>query len=151
MALSNKERVGRVLDTLTEGLAPFVVREYRMVYKGDYAREVDAALATNAFELPREALADADTLLSHLDAQNTLNLMLRRWSEVFQEKLGHPGRNYVGEMMSGPRRLGAPEGLHQRRGLPRGRHRLAAAQDGQRRRAGRHRRRDRAGPAAAAL
>lgn len=33
MALSNKERVGRGLDALKAGLAPFVIREYRMVYK----------------------------------------------------------------------------------------------------------------------
>ena len=43
MALSNKERVGRVLDILAEGLAPYVVREYRMVYKKDFAREIDRA------------------------------------------------------------------------------------------------------------
>ncbi len=100
MALSNRERVGRVLDALVEGLAPYVVREYRMVYKNDFAREIDAALTSDRFELPREAFADVETLLTYLDAQNTLNLMFRRWNEVFQEKLGHPGRNYTGEMMT---------------------------------------------------
>jgi len=100
MALSNKERVGRVLDALIKGLAPYVVREHRIVYKGDFAREIDAALTSDRFELPREAFTDTDTLISYLDAQNTLNLMIRRWNEVFQDKLGYNGRNYVGEMMS---------------------------------------------------
>jgi predicted AAA+ superfamily ATPase len=100
MALSNKERVGRVLDALANGLAPYIVREYRMVYKDNFAREIDAVLTTNAFELPREAFADVETLIAALDAQNSLNLMLRRWNDVFQEKLGYNGRNYVGEMMS---------------------------------------------------
>lgn len=98
MALSNKERVGRVLDIMTSGLAPFVLREYRMRFRDDWLREIDAALSTHAFELPREALADVKSLLDALDAQNTLNLMIRNWREAFQDKLGHIGRNYVGEL-----------------------------------------------------
>ncbi|MBU1662073.1 MAG: DUF499 domain-containing protein, partial [Chloroflexi bacterium] len=100
MAISNKERVGRILEVLTHGLAPYVVREYRMTYKDDFAREIDAALTTGAFQLPRDAFDDIDTLIEYLDAQNSLNLMIRQWHEVFHEKLGHPGRNYVGEMMT---------------------------------------------------
>ena len=98
MALSNRERVGRVLEAVTAGLAPFVVREFRMVYRGDFTREIDAALTTQAFELPRSALTSVESLTASLDAQNVLNLMIRRWSEVFQEKLGHVGRSYVGEL-----------------------------------------------------
>ncbi|MFQ5401743.1 MAG: DUF499 domain-containing protein [Anaerolineae bacterium] len=100
MALSNRERVGRVLEALRVGVAPFVVREYRMAYKKDFAREIDAALTTHAFELPREAFKDVNTLIGKLDAQNILNLMWRRWNEVFQGKLGHIGRSYVSELIS---------------------------------------------------
>ena len=32
MAITNKERVGRALDTLREGLYPFVEREMRSAY-----------------------------------------------------------------------------------------------------------------------
>ena len=32
MAITNKERVGRALDTLKEGLYPFVEREMRSAY-----------------------------------------------------------------------------------------------------------------------
>ena len=38
MTISNKERVGRVLDAVKDGLAPYVVREYRMVYKKEVVR-----------------------------------------------------------------------------------------------------------------
>ena len=99
MALSNRERVGRVLEALRTGLAPFVVREYRMVYKGDFARKIDAVLTTRSFELPRDAFQDVDTLVAALDIHSVLALMWRRWNEVFQGKLGHTGRSYVSEMM----------------------------------------------------
>lgn len=98
MALSNKERVGRVLDAVAHGLAPFVVREYRMTYKSDAMRTIDAALTSYRYELPPEALRDFTALLPYLDVQNTLNLMLRNWNEVFQEKLGYIGRSYIGEL-----------------------------------------------------
>lgn len=98
MALSNKERVGRVLDAVAQGMAPFVLREYRMVYKGDAMRTIDAALTSYRYELPREAMQDFDALLPYLDTQNVLNLMLRNWQEVFQQKLAHIGRSYVGEL-----------------------------------------------------
>ncbi len=100
MALSNRERVGRVLEALTAGLAPYAVREYRMVYKGDFAREIDAALTTNSYELPRDAFKDVGSLLKALDAHATLNLMWRRWNEVFHDKLGHTGRSYTSELMA---------------------------------------------------
>ena len=44
MAKSNRDRVGEVLDALKEGLAPFVVREYQKVYKGEFAREIDVSV-----------------------------------------------------------------------------------------------------------
>lgn len=100
MALSNKERVGRVLDTLREGLLPFILREYRATFKGDFLREIDAALSTNTFDgLPPAAYTDETTLRNTLDTHACLNLMWRRWGDVFQDKLGHPGRAYISEMI----------------------------------------------------
>ncbi len=100
MALSNRERVGRVLEALRDGLAPFVDREYRMIYHKDTPREISSALTTSAYELPRDALESAQSLTASLDVQNVLNLMWRRWNEVFQDKLGHAGRNYVSELIN---------------------------------------------------
>jgi hypothetical protein len=51
MATSNRDRVARVMDLLKEGLGPFVLREYKMVYKGGgYVREIDQTLRTGAYE-----------------------------------------------------------------------------------------------------
>ncbi|MCZ7670578.1 MAG: Swt1 family HEPN domain-containing protein [Chloroflexi bacterium] len=87
------------METLKEGLAPFAVRECRMVYKDDFVREIDAALTSNVYEPPWDAFKDVDTLINSLDVHNVLTLMWRRWNEVFQDKLGHTGRSYVSEMM----------------------------------------------------
>ena len=59
------------------------------MYKDNAAREIDAALTTDRYELPREALASKEDLLAQVDTQGWLNLLWRRWNEVFQEKLGH--------------------------------------------------------------
>ena len=100
MALSNRERVGRVLEALKIGLAPYVVREYRQVYRGEYLQEIERALTTHTFALPDEARQDVASLIAALDAHNTLNLMWRRWNDVFQDKLGHAGRSYTSELMA---------------------------------------------------
>ncbi len=87
------------MDALREGLGPFVVREYRMVYQRDFAREFDAVLTTDRYELPREAFADEQTLIGAIDTQGWLHLMWKRWNEVFQDKLGHVARSYTSEMI----------------------------------------------------
>ncbi len=99
MALSNRDRVGRIMDALREGLGPFVVREYRMVYKGDFAREIGTVLTTDRYALPPEAFTSEEVLIASIDAQGWLHLMWKRWNEVFQDKLGHVVRSYVSEMI----------------------------------------------------
>jgi predicted AAA+ superfamily ATPase len=101
MALSNKERVGRILEALKEGLVPFILREYRTVYtKKGYVNEIDATLASASFPgLPKDAWEGEQALLSALDTHACLHLMWRKWKEAFQEKLGHVGRSYVSEMI----------------------------------------------------
>lgn len=110
MALSNRERVGRVLETLSVGLRPFVVREYRTVYGGGDFEQMQDALGTASFPgLPEAARADDRVLLGALDTQACLNLMWRRWNEVFHAKLGHVARSYVSELMEA-RNLWAHQG-----------------------------------------
>jgi predicted AAA+ superfamily ATPase len=98
MATSNRDRLTKVMDTLKIGLGPFVVREYKRVYGKDYAREIDAVVTTNVYELPQAVLKSDEALLSELDTQRCLNLLWKRFNEVFQEKLGHTGRSYVSEL-----------------------------------------------------
>ncbi|MFQ5421273.1 MAG: DUF499 domain-containing protein, partial [Anaerolineae bacterium] len=100
MALSNRERVGRVLEALKSGLAPFVLREYRMTYRKHWTREIEAALSTTAYAMPREALKDVQALMAGLDIHNILNLMIRNWHDVFHQKLGHIGKSYTSELFN---------------------------------------------------
>jgi hypothetical protein len=101
MALSNRERVGRVLEALKEGLAPFILREYRTAFtERGYVNEMDTALVTASYPgLPEEAWTSDEALLQELDVHSCLHLMWRRWNDAFQEKLGHVGRSYVSEMI----------------------------------------------------
>jgi uncharacterized protein len=101
MALSNRERVGRVLESLKEGLQPFILREYRTQYtERGYVNEIDATLESPGYPgLPEDAWLSDDALLEALDVHNCFHLMWRRWNEVFQDKLGHVGRSYVSEMI----------------------------------------------------
>jgi predicted AAA+ superfamily ATPase len=111
MALSNRERVGRVMEALKDGLGPFILREFRTVYsQRGYINEIDAVLATPGYSgLPEAALSDDQVLLAALDTQACLNLMWRRWNDVFQDKLGHTARSYVSEMI-GARNTWAHQG-----------------------------------------
>lgn len=95
MAVSNRDQVGRVMDALKAGLAPFIVREFKRVYRERAAREIDALITTNTYELPSPAFSDETTLLRELDTQRCLNLMWKAWDAVFKEKLERSARSLV--------------------------------------------------------
>jgi hypothetical protein len=102
IALSDCERVGGVLEALRQGLGPFILWAYKCVYtaKG-YVTEIDTTLSTISRPgVPDAAWSEETELLGSLDTHARLNLVWRRWNEVFQEELGHNGRSYVSEMMS---------------------------------------------------
>ena len=76
MALSNRERVGRILETLKEGLAPFVVREYRQAFGQRYGDEMEAALSTPSHPgLLPDAWTSVEALVKAVDAHDCLHLM----------------------------------------------------------------------------
>jgi predicted AAA+ superfamily ATPase len=82
MATTNHERVGRALDLLRQGLAPFVERECRARYGEDWIRLV----ARNDYA-------------SATDTSFLLGVMMGEWNEVFARVLGRTERNYVGELI----------------------------------------------------
>lgn len=100
MAKSNRDRVGEVIDALRDGLEQYIIREYKMVYKREFAREIDAVLTTDRHELPRDAFENEQSLMDAIDTHGWLNLMWRRWNDVFSRKLGHAERSYVSELMT---------------------------------------------------
>ena len=102
MAISNKERIGRILTALQKGLGAYILREFKYIYTPNgYVNEIGLALERSSYQgVPSNAWQDEEKLLQSFDAAACLNLMWRRWNDVFQEKLGHNGRSYVSELLS---------------------------------------------------
>ena len=91
MADTNNERVGKALDLLKEGLAPFA------------AREVKAALSDKQLTAADLQRFTSDPMLSkrpvvEWDAAALLALMWETWNQVFRQTLGPAERGLVGEL-----------------------------------------------------
>lgn len=91
MAISNRERVGRAMDLLRDGLGPYI------------AREVHSAIKQGRVNLERVKSFSEDPKLSdkpleQWDVQALLNLAIATWNDVFKATLGHTERSYVGEL-----------------------------------------------------
>ena len=89
MAVTNRERVDKALVLLREGLAPYVEREVERRLK---RVPIDRIRRYN--ENPRLA----GKSIREWDAPALLNLMIDNWREVFQDTLGHSGRNLAFEL-----------------------------------------------------
>jgi len=91
MAITNQERVGKSLELLKVGLAPFV------------DREVMAAVKLNSVQLATVQRYADDPILSRKpiaewDAAGLLKLMSETWNDVFGRTLGRAERNLVFEL-----------------------------------------------------
>ncbi|MCG3173785.1 MAG: hypothetical protein GMKNLPBB_01987 [Myxococcota bacterium] len=90
MAITNHERVGKAMELLKQGLAPFIEREFNSVYK-DQAR-------TQAGRLMGEDRLLANKPLAKWDAAALLKLMWEAWNDVFRKTLGPAERTLVREL-----------------------------------------------------
>src|SRR5262245_44678719 len=90
MAITNQERIGKAMELLRQGLAPFVAREFASQYK---TQSVDAArrLIGDDRSLGKRAIED-------WDASALLKLMWEAWNEVFGRTLGRAERSLVQEL-----------------------------------------------------
>ncbi len=90
MAITNQERVGKAMDLLRVGLAPFVEREIKSQYK---EQPTDSA---------RRYLGDDRTVgkkpVTEWDVAALLKLMWEAWNEVFGRTLGRAERSLVQEL-----------------------------------------------------
>lgn len=82
MADTNNERVGKTLELLAQGLAPFVDRECSLIYGLDWANTVPS-----------------NGPPSKTDIQFLLRTLTSTWREVFERTLGRMERNYVSELI----------------------------------------------------
>ena len=91
MAISNHERVGKALDFLRDGLAPFVERELKHKYEEQWAFEVKEVLSDTRLGAGKgSALKDSAALLVVMD---------RKWNDVFRRTLGKAERSLVNELI----------------------------------------------------
>ncbi len=99
MAISNIERIGKGLQILRAGLAPYILRELKSVYKERWWISGVETVLDNA--VGREALSSVGTpeeRFAKLDIQALLVIMWENWNTVFKNELGHSGRSYVSEL-----------------------------------------------------
>jgi uncharacterized protein len=99
MATSNIERIGKGLQILRAGIAPYVQRELKSAYKGNWwVAGVESVLSGTTGRDALTATGTAEERFTKLDVQALLMVLWENWNNVFREELGHTGRNYVSEL-----------------------------------------------------
>ena len=92
MAITNYERVGKMLELLTAGLQPFVERELKTTEVPDWFAETKRSLADAQLQL----LGTPDK--PQWDAAAILVTMWNQWNSVFRKTLGQAERTLVSEL-----------------------------------------------------
>jgi hypothetical protein len=86
----NSEKITRVLEILTRGLAPYVEGKLRDVYKENWVRAVSGSFRDDRSRTSSGAI--------DWDAHTLLTVMWDQWNSVFRHELGHAERSLVSEM-----------------------------------------------------
>ena len=92
MAITNHERVGKMLELLKDGLRPFIERELKSQYQQRWFEEVKSSLSPQQLNF---AGTEAET---QWDIATVLALMWNQWNEVFRKTLGPAERSFVNEL-----------------------------------------------------
>jgi len=90
MAITNHERISKALDSLRQGLGPFVEREFQNVYKGQSQAK--------AAQLGGEDRLLADKPITQWDAAALLKVIWDAWNDVFRRTLGQAERTLISEL-----------------------------------------------------
>ena len=93
MAITNRERVGKAMDLLRDGLGPFVQREFDNAFG-----RTDALSGARAYFYQDTRLSTGGKL-TEWDTAALLSLMVYAWSDVFRQTLGHAERSLVSELL----------------------------------------------------
>jgi len=92
MAITNHERVGKALELLKDGLAPFVERELKAQHAQRWFEEVKAAVGPAQESLFRNEAEPP------WDAASLLIVMWNQWNVLFRKTLGQAERTLVSEL-----------------------------------------------------
>ncbi len=90
MAVTNAWWVGKAMESLKAGIAPFSPQEFIRHYQGRTTQEIKRILSE-----PRQ---DARRPFHHMDAAGLLRVMWESWNEVYRNTLGHAERSLVSEL-----------------------------------------------------
>ncbi len=90
MAITNHDRVGKALELLKAGLAPFAEREFKDTYKEKAAAEAASVLGADR--------VNANKPIAQWDVAALLKLMGDSWRSVYSRTLGHAERSLVSEL-----------------------------------------------------
>ena len=91
MAITNHERIGKAMEFLRQGLAPFVERELVSVHK-------DKALAEARRLLSGDDRLNSSRPMAQWDAAALLKVMWDAWNDVFGRTLGRAERSLIQEL-----------------------------------------------------
>lgn len=92
MAVSNKDRIQRMLDQLRDGLVPFVERELKSKFGGRWAEKLNE---NRQYSLKQQL----DGTVAW-DNQALLKTMVDNWQSIFRFTLGHNERSWASELLS---------------------------------------------------
>jgi hypothetical protein len=90
MAITNRERIDKAMDLLKSGLAPYVEREFKSLFKGQALVEAQRFMSSERLDTNRP--------LAAWDAAPLLRLMWDAWNDVFRKTLGPAERSLVQEL-----------------------------------------------------
>ncbi|HOD81284.1 MAG TPA: Swt1 family HEPN domain-containing protein [Phycisphaerae bacterium] len=90
MSMTNHDRVGKAMELLKDGLAPFVDREFKNKYQDKAA--VEAARYMNDDRL------NAKKPVSKWDVAALIKLMWDAWNDIFRNTLGPADRSLLSEL-----------------------------------------------------
>ncbi|MBM3271522.1 MAG: AAA+ family ATPase, partial [Candidatus Sericytochromatia bacterium] len=92
MAITNQERVGKAMDLLKDGLAPFVERELKAQDAQGWLGIVRQSVAETQVKLFK------DDAVPKWDAASLLAVVWNQWNTVFRKTLGQSERTLVSEL-----------------------------------------------------
>src|SRR4029079_3559004 len=91
MAVTNQERVGKAMELLREGIAPYIQREVQEAVKAGSVR-MDASRCSAAHTIIGQKP------IGKWDAAGLLKLSWETWNDVFARTLGRAERSLVQEL-----------------------------------------------------
>ena len=97
MALSNRDRIDRGLQSVVAGLAPYVLRELKVRYKDRWGYAVAGELDERRYSRIKSNSEQA--FLDSVDSHALFKVMWGCYNDVFRDKLGFSGRNQLSELM----------------------------------------------------